>query len=80
MNCGAIIVTDPSVFPTFAYSAVLFQAFSIELSKEELLNVSSESAREVVQMELTLSEFADALSMSSKSSFVTKVNISGSRS
>ena len=49
------------------------QAFSIKLSQDEVLNVSSESARDVVHMELTLAEFAEALSMSSTSSFVTKV-------
>ena len=53
------------------------KAFSIQLSQEELLNVSSESAREVVHMELTLPEFADALSMASTSSFVTKVRLRG---
>ncbi|XP_043197071.1 dual oxidase 2-like [Amphibalanus amphitrite] len=55
------------------FRVVFAQAFNIKLSKEEVLNVSSESAREVVHMELTLAEFADALSMSSSSSFVTKM-------
>ena len=49
------------------------QAFSINLSREELLTVSSENARDVVNMELTLAEFADAIGMPGTSTFVTKV-------
>ncbi|XP_046401150.1 dual oxidase 2-like [Ischnura elegans] len=54
------------------FRVVFSQAFNID-SSEEILNLDSTEAREVIYTELTVSEFADALSMKPESEFVYKM-------
>ncbi|XP_037076443.1 dual oxidase 1-like [Pollicipes pollicipes] len=55
------------------FRVVFAQAFDINHNSRELLNVDASGMRDVIHTELTLAEFADALSVSSSSSFVTKM-------
>jgi hypothetical protein len=50
------------------------QAFKISHSEDEILKLDSDAAREIIYTELTMSEFAEALSMPAESEFVRKVN------
>ncbi|XP_071450360.1 dual oxidase 2-like [Hetaerina americana] len=55
------------------FRVVFSQAFNIGSSEEEILNLDSNEAREVIYTELTVNEFADALSMKPESEFVSKM-------
>lgn len=50
-----------------------FQAFHIAHTEEEILQIDSTVAREVIYTELTIIEFAEALSMKPDAEFVKKV-------
>lgn len=51
----------------------ILQAFNIKHSEKETLKLDSEAAKEVIYTELTIGEFAEALSMRSESEFVQKM-------
>ncbi|KAG8225393.1 hypothetical protein J437_LFUL004593 [Ladona fulva] len=55
------------------FRVVFSQAFNITHSEEEILNLDSNAARDVIYTELTINEFADALSMKPSSEFVIKM-------
>lgn len=50
-----------------------FQAFHIAHTEEEILQIDSTVAREVIYTELTIIEFAEALCMRPDAEFVKKV-------
>lgn len=50
-----------------------FQAFHIAHTEAEILQVDSKVAKEVIYTELTIIEFAEALSMKPDAEFVKKV-------
>jgi hypothetical protein len=56
------------------FPIITVQAFKISHSEDEILKLDSNSAREIIYTELTMSEFAEALSMPAESEFVRKVN------
>ncbi|KAK4871803.1 hypothetical protein RN001_015927 [Aquatica leii] len=55
------------------FRVVFAQAFQIQHSREEIMKVDAQMAREVVYTELTLNEFAEALNMPSNSEFVFRM-------
>lgn len=55
------------------FRVVFAQAFKIKHSKSEILRVDAYVAKEVIDTELTISEFADSLSMSSNNEFVKRM-------
>jgi dual oxidase len=55
------------------YRVVFAQAFKIKYSQRELLNVDESLEKEIVDTELTISEFAEAMSMRSKDEFVRRM-------
>lgn len=55
------------------FRVVFAQAFKIELSVDELLKVDKNMAKFIAKMELTITEFAEALKMSKDSVFVKKM-------
>lgn len=55
------------------FRVVFAQAFKIKHSKNEILKVDAFVAKEVIDTELTISEFADSLSMSSNNEFVKRM-------
>lgn len=55
------------------FRVVFAQAFKIELSVDELLKVDKNMAKIIASMELTITEFAEALRMSKDSAFVNKM-------
>lgn len=50
-----------------------YKAFKIDHSKDEMLKLELETAKEIVSMELTLVEFSEALGMSPKSDFAQRI-------
>lgn len=54
-------------------STKYLQAFHIAHTEEEILQIDSTVAREVIYTELTIIEFAEALSMRPDAEFVKKV-------
>ncbi|XP_018566718.1 dual oxidase 2-like [Anoplophora glabripennis] len=55
------------------FRVVFAQAFKIKHSKNEILRVDAYVAKEVIDTELTICEFADSLSMSSNNEFVKRM-------
>ncbi|PSN41143.1 hypothetical protein C0J52_05201 [Blattella germanica] len=55
------------------FRVVFSQAFKISHSEDEILNLDSQAAREIIYTELTMAEFAEALSMPAESEFVRKM-------
>lgn len=55
------------------YRVVFAQAFKIKYSQKEMLNVDDNLEKEIVDTELTITEFADALSMRSQDEFVQRM-------
>jgi len=55
------------------FRVVFSQAFKISHSEDEILKLDSNAAREIIYTELTMSEFAEALSMPAESEFVRKM-------
>ncbi|GFG34861.1 hypothetical protein Cfor_10393 [Coptotermes formosanus] len=55
------------------FRVVFSQAFKISHSEDEILKLDSDAAREIIYTELTMSEFAEALSMPAESEFVRKM-------
>ncbi|XP_036145613.1 dual oxidase 2 [Monomorium pharaonis] len=55
------------------FRVVFAQAFHIAHTEEEILQIDSTVAREVIYTELTIIEFAEALSMSPDAEFVKKI-------
>lgn len=55
------------------FRVVFAQAFKIKHSDDEILNVDSKSARDIIYTELTISEFAEALGMTPDSEFVRRI-------
>ncbi|XP_069693033.1 dual oxidase-like [Periplaneta americana] len=55
------------------FRVVFSQAFKISHSEDEILKLDSQAAREIIYTELTMSEFAEALSMPAESEFVRKM-------
>ncbi|CAD6227223.1 GSCOCT00006031001.3-RA-CDS [Cotesia congregata] len=55
------------------FRVVFSQAFNIAHSEDELLQIDSKVAKEVIYTELTIIEFAEALSMRPDSEFVKKI-------
>ncbi|XP_025152426.1 dual oxidase 2 [Harpegnathos saltator] len=55
------------------FRVVFAQAFHIAHTKEEILQIASTVAKEVIYTELTIIEFAEALSMRPDSEFVKKI-------
>ncbi|XP_008543644.1 dual oxidase isoform X1 [Microplitis demolitor] len=55
------------------FRVVFSQAFNIAHSEDELIKIDSKVAKEVIYTELTLLEFAEALSMRADSEFVKKI-------
>ncbi|XP_015123350.1 dual oxidase [Diachasma alloeum] len=55
------------------FRVVFSQAFNIAHSEDEILRIDSEVAKEVIHTELTILEFAEALTMRADSEFVRKM-------
>ncbi|RZC35513.1 dual oxidase 1-like, partial [Asbolus verrucosus] len=55
------------------YRVVFAQAFKIRYSQKELLRVDENLEREIVNTELTINEFAEAMSMRAKDEFVKRM-------
>ena len=55
------------------YRVVFAQAFKIKYSQKELLHVDENLEKEIVNTELTITEFAEAMSMRPKDEFVMRM-------
>lgn len=55
------------------FRVVFAQAFKINHSDEELLKVDAKSAQQIINTELTITEFAEALAMKADSEFVRRI-------
>nr|XP_008200778.1 PREDICTED: dual oxidase 1 [Tribolium castaneum] len=65
--------TDRQLLLERFYRVVFAQAFKIKHSQEELLHVDETLEKEIVDTELTITEFAEALSMRAQDEFVKRM-------